>query len=189
MIAGLGFDYCWFRSRTKGLGKHPVLVSKQVVSTTTLLASHPSLQRSLKAFFFFATASFTSSFHSHELPPSCLTNFFLHNSSHAFKSPSLKDSHKFFAFTSTNSSTLLSYLSLITSSFNFHSLLLTTRFIFTTSFRFCLSTSTTTNLCCNSQGMVLISFRCFLCSFPIRTKSISVANFPALKVTFLLCFF
>ena len=26
---GLGLDYSWFRSRTKGLAKRPVLVSKQ----------------------------------------------------------------------------------------------------------------------------------------------------------------
>ena len=39
MIAGLGLglDYSWSRSRTKGLGRQSVLVSKQVVSTTTLL--------------------------------------------------------------------------------------------------------------------------------------------------------
>ena len=27
---GLGLDYCWSRSRTKGLGRQPVLVSKQL---------------------------------------------------------------------------------------------------------------------------------------------------------------
>ena len=27
MIAGLGLDYCWSRSRTKDLGRQPVLVS------------------------------------------------------------------------------------------------------------------------------------------------------------------
>ena len=32
MIAGLGIglNYCWSRSRTKSLGKHPVLVSKKL---------------------------------------------------------------------------------------------------------------------------------------------------------------
>ena len=27
---GLGFDYCWSRSRTKNLGRQPVLVSKKL---------------------------------------------------------------------------------------------------------------------------------------------------------------
>ena len=30
MIAGLGLAYCWSRSRTKGLGRQPVLVSKKL---------------------------------------------------------------------------------------------------------------------------------------------------------------
>ena len=30
MIAGLGLDYCWSRSRTKGLGRQPVLISKKL---------------------------------------------------------------------------------------------------------------------------------------------------------------
>ena len=32
MIAGLGLglDYCWSRSRTKGLGRRPVLISKKL---------------------------------------------------------------------------------------------------------------------------------------------------------------
>ena len=46
MIAGLGLDYCW--SRTKGLGRQPVLVSvsKQVVSTATLVKRVKNLNSS-----------------------------------------------------------------------------------------------------------------------------------------------
>ena len=94
---------------------------------------------------------------------------FLQSSSQACKTPSLNEPHKSFASLLTNYFTLFLNFSLV-SFLSFHTLHWSFRFIFMCLNRFSFFTSTSTNLCCNSQGITLTSFKNFLLSFCHQNK-------------------
>ena len=151
-----------------------------------MCSSSSVFQNVLNASFFLAIAFLTSSFHHHLFPPFFLTFFIPHSSSHAVRTPSLKDSHKIVVSTSTDSSTLLSNFSCISFSFNFQTMRFTLDSFLTTLFSFLLSTLATSSRCCNSHGITFTSFKIFQFSFLTKIKSISDSLLPNLNVIFLL---
>jgi len=134
-------------------------------------------------------ASFTSSFHHHVFPQSLLPFVFSHNSLQAFTTPFFKKSHKSGApkFTSSQPNPFFKSFSHVTVLQLPNSSFMTDSFFITFSC-FLLSTSTTSNRCCNSHGITFTSRKYFLFSLLTNAKSISVSFAPALNVSYLAFF-
>ena len=127
--------------------------------------------------------SLTSSFNHYMSPQSLLDFFFPHTSSHAFRTPSLKDFHKSGALVLTSCFTLFSNLTLVRFSFNFQMFLVMIRCFFTTFFRTLLSRSTITSLSevtMESLSHLLYTFCIFLPQAQINfclTSTGTISNF------------
>ena len=129
--------------------------------------------------FFLLIACCTSSIRQHVLPCPILCFLFPQSFSQVFKIPFLNELLKSFASVLTQFIHLVPFF-YFSFSFNFHTLYWMFRFIFIRLNKFSFFTSTTTNLCCSSQGFTLKSLDNFLLSFSSKTKSISVSLLPEL---------